>query len=88
MTRSPARERLRLLGIGVAACAACGAGPLVGVLAGVGLAGMLSTLAIGAAGLLAPAVAVTLYVASRRRRSTCGPATSGQLAVAPPVRRT
>ncbi len=61
------------LGLGVAACVACCAGPILAFLGGIGIAGIASTWLIGGAGLLITAVAVIAFIAVRRRqeRSTC-----------------
>ena len=60
-----------ILGIGAAACVACCAGPILAFLGGVGIAGLASTVLIGAGGLIVTAAAVAAFIAMRRRRVTC-----------------
>ncbi len=62
-----------LLGIGVAACLACCAVPLLSLLGGVGLVGFASVWLIGAGGLLIVLAAAAGAVVVRRRqgRSPC-----------------
>lgn len=83
------KEGLGILGFGAAACVACCAGPILAFLGGVGIAGLASTLLIGAAGLVIAAVAVIAIVLVRRRRTSCAvPKDSGPVEVAAPTRRT
>jgi hypothetical protein len=67
------RDGAGFLGLGVAACAVCCAGPLLGVLGAVGLGAVLAVVAgsLVATGVLA-LLAVPL-VAHRRRRRPAGP---------------
>jgi hypothetical protein len=68
------------LGLGVAACAACCAGPVVGVVGGLSIAGSAVALGLGAT-----LVAVLLVVvAMRRRRQQASACTTG-IAVDEPV---
>lgn len=80
------RHRFGILGIGAAACVACCIGPLVALLGGLSLAGLASTLLIGAAGLVIAAVAAVGFVVVRRRRPP-GIVDDGPAPVAPPARR-
>lgn len=56
------------LAVGVAACVACCAGPILGVLGGLAALGLVSTLFIGAAGLVIVAGATIAFVAVKRSR--------------------
>lgn len=67
--RAERSDRFSVVGIGAAACAACCVGPLVALLGGFGLAGLASTLVIGAAGLVIAAAAAAAFVVVRRRTS-------------------
>ncbi len=70
------RERgstLSLLGLGGAACVACCAGPILAFLAGLGAAGLASTVLIGAGGLLIAGTAVTAFFVLRRRTACAVP---------------
>ena len=76
-----------VLGLGVAACAVCCAGPILAFLGGLGLVGLASTFVIGWVGLLVVAATIVAYIVLRRRRASCAaPATT--VNVAPPTRRT
>ena len=73
-----------VLGIGVAACLACCAGPILFVLGGLGIAGIASTLLVGAVGLLITALAVAGFLRFRRRRpATCEAGGNGRVEVSP-----
>jgi mercuric ion transport protein len=63
------RDGLRILGLGAAVCAACCAGPILAVLGGLSLAGIVSTVFIGVAGLVIAAVAAAGLIVVRRRRA-------------------
>jgi hypothetical protein len=62
-----------VVGLGIAACVACCAGPILAFLGGVTVLGVASTWFIGGAGLVIAAAAATafLVVRSRRRESAC-----------------
>lgn len=69
------RENAAIVGVGVAACAACCAGPILGVLAAIGLGtsagfALFGTLAI----VIGAAVFVFVLVRRRRRTAICVPA--------------
>lgn len=64
-------DRFRILGIGAVACLACCAGPIMALLGGLGIAGLASTLLLGAGGLLITASAIAAFIVVRRRRTTC-----------------
>ena len=57
-----------LLGIAAVACVACCIGPILAVLGAIAAVGVVSTIFIGAAGLLVAAVAVAAFIDVRRRR--------------------
>lgn len=71
----------RVLGIGAAACLACCAGPILAFLGGLGIAGLASTLLIGAGGLLITVVALVAFIVVRRRRTTCATPEHGPIPV-------
>ena len=56
--------------VGAAACAVCCAGPILGLLAAIGLGTAAGVAVFGAAGLTIAAIGVLLVIARRRRRST------------------
>jgi hypothetical protein len=56
-----------LVGVGIAACVACCAPLIVGVLGGLGLAGVAATFVIGGVSLVITIAAVLAYVLFRRR---------------------
>jgi mercuric ion transport protein len=81
------------LGLGVAACAACCAGPVLGVIGGLSLAGSAVALGLGATlvAVLLVAVAVVVLAVRRRRRqqaSACATRIALDEPVAAPVVRT
>jgi hypothetical protein len=65
------RQGASVIGIGVAACAACCAGPLIGLLAAVGLGPVLGVAVLGVAGLAIALVAIVPLLRRRRRAATC-----------------
>jgi ethanolamine transporter EutH len=66
--------RFGVLGAGVAACAACCAGPVLGFLAATGIASVVGALLFGVVGLLlVVAVAAVLWQRRRRAASDCTP---------------
>lgn len=71
--KSPVKERAGLLGIGVAACAVCCAGPILGFLAAVGLGTVLGVAVFGVAGLLIAPLAVVSLARRRQRAAACAP---------------
>ena len=66
---SAKKENATFVGVGVAACAACCAGPILGVLAAIGLGTAGGFLAVGTVALFVGAAVVALVVLRRRRRS-------------------
>lgn len=83
------RGGLGLLGFGAAACLACCAPLILGVLGGLTAASLASTLVIGGGGLaIAAAAAVAFVVVRRRSRArACGTGTSETVPVDAPTRR-
>ena len=80
-----ARVGAGVLGLGAVACAACCAGPVVGLLAAGGVTAMLGAVLFGAAGLAVALVAVVV-VWRRRQARRCAPSPSSDepVAVGPP----
>jgi hypothetical protein len=69
MKEQPRKNDFSVLGLGVAACAACCAGPILAVLGGIGIAGLASAWIIGGVGIVVALLAGLAYLAVRRRRS-------------------
>jgi hypothetical protein len=81
------RPKVGGVGVGLAACAVCCAGPIVAILGTLGLAGLSTTFVIGWIGLLVAAATIIAYIVLRRRQASCAaPATT--VNVATPTRRT
>jgi len=71
------RENATVVGVGVAACAACCAGPILGFLAAIGLGTAAGFALFGAFALVLGAAGVTFVVFRRRRRAAgCIPVAS------------
>jgi hypothetical protein len=69
---SARRDRAAVVGIGAAACAVCCAGPILGLLAAIGLGTAAGFALFGVLALpIAVATGVVLYFRRRRRRTTC-----------------
>ena len=66
---SAKKETASILGIGVAACAACCAGPILGVLAAVGLGTAVGFALFGTIAILIGATVLAVVVIRRRRRA-------------------
>lgn len=62
-------ENASIIGIGVAACAVCCAGPILGVLAAVGLGTAAGLALFGTVAVVIGAVVVAFVVVGRRRRA-------------------
>lgn len=72
---STKKENAAIVGVGVAACAVCCAGPILGVLAAIGLGAAAGFAVFGTVAILIGAAAVAFVVTRRRRRTaTCTPA--------------
>jgi len=71
---SSKRDSAAIVGVGVAACAVCCAGPIVGFLAAIGLGTAIGFALFGLAGLIvALSTGLALYLRRRRRRATGAP---------------
>lgn len=69
---SSKKQDLALVGAGAAACVVCCAGPILGLLAAIGLGTVLGVAAFGAIGLVVGTVATIAVLRRRRRRmNTC-----------------
>ena len=68
------KDNAAMVGVGVAACAVCCAGPILGVLAAIGLGTAAGFAVFGLVGIVVGA-AIAAFVAVRRRRraSSCAP---------------
>ena len=73
------RENAAVVGVGAAACAVCCAGPILGVLAAIGLGSAAGFAVFGVGAIVTGAAAVVLVAERRRRRR----ATIGASAVEP-----
>jgi hypothetical protein len=67
-----ARDNTTLVGVGLAACAACCAGPMLGVLAAIGVGTAAGFLLVGLVAIAVGATAIAVVVWRRRRTSACG----------------
>ena len=87
---STKRDGAAVVGVGAAACAACCAGPILGVLAAIGLTAAAATFLFGVLALIVAGVAVAVVLRRRRvRRHTCaGDAQPVEVLVAAPTVRT
>jgi hypothetical protein len=65
------RDGLGIIGVGIAACVACCAGPILAFLGGLTVAGLAGTALFGAVGLLVAVPALAALVLVRRRRTPC-----------------
>lgn len=71
---SAKKENATVLGVGAAACAACCTGPILGVLAAIGLGTAAGLLVVGTVAFFAGAAVIALVVLRRRRRTVdCTP---------------
>lgn len=67
-------KNTKVIGVTVAACAVCCAGPVVGVLAAIGLGTAAGFALFGTIAILIGAAAMTVVLVRRRRIATCMPA--------------
>jgi hypothetical protein len=68
------KENTAIVGVGVAACAVCCAGPILGVLAAIGLGTAAGFALFGSLAILVGAAAVAFVVVRHRRRADmCAP---------------
>lgn len=71
---SAKKENAAIVGVGVAACAACCAAPILGVLAAIGLGTAAGFLVVGTVALFVGGAVIALAVLRRRRRTVdCTP---------------
>lgn len=82
------KDGFSILGLGAAACVACCAGPILAFLGGLGIAGVASTLLIGAGGLLITIAAVVAFITVRRRSTACASPDDGPVPVSLSTRAT
>lgn len=68
---STAKEGAGIVGIGVAACAVCCAGPILGFLAAIGLGTALGFAVFGVAGLAVALLAIVPIMRRRRQQAAC-----------------
>ena len=85
---STKKENAAIVGVGVAACAACCAGPILGFLAAIGLGTAVGFALFGSAALVIGAIAIVVVLRRRRRRSDACTTTSAPVAVDIPTVRT
>ncbi len=69
------KDNAAMVGVGVAACAVCCAGPILGVLAAIGLGTAAGFAVFGLVGIVVGAAIAAFVVVRRRRRasSSCAP---------------
>ena len=70
---STSKENATILGVGVAACAVCCAGPIVAVLAALGLGTTVGFVLVGAVAFIGAAVIVLVVLRRGRRTVDCTP---------------
>lgn len=80
---SAKRDRAAIVGVGAAACAVCCAGPILGILAAIGLTTAVGVTVFGLAGLAIAALAIPVIIRRRRRSAaaTCTPAATEPVSV-------
>jgi hypothetical protein len=62
------KDRAGIVGLGVAACAACCAGPIIALIGGIAALGAISAVFVGAVALVAAALIGGMVLLTRRRR--------------------
>lgn len=70
---SAKNENAAVIGVGVAACAVCCVGPILGVLAAIGVGTAAGFALFGTIAILIGAAAIALVVARRQPAATCSP---------------
>ena len=85
---STKKENAAIVGVGVAACAACCAGPIIGFIAAIGLGTAVGFALFGSATLAIGAIAIVVVLRRRRRRANACTTTSASVAVDLPTVRT
>ena len=78
--KSSQRQGAALVGVGVLACAACCAGPIIGLLAAIGLGTAVGVAMFGAIALVVGGIAL-LFVLRRRHRRSASSCQSGSVSV-------
>jgi hypothetical protein len=68
---SSKKENAALIGVGVAACAVCCGGPILGFLAAIGLGTALGVALFGVVGLSIAALGAAVLVRRRHRSASC-----------------
>ena len=82
------RENATMIGVGVAACAVCCAGPIIGFLAAIGLGTAVGFAMFGAVALILGGVTIVIVLTHRRQRSSsCDSGSSPVALEMPTVRR-
>jgi mercuric ion transport protein len=79
------RDGAAVVGVGVAACAVCCAGPILAFLGAIGLGTLLGVAVVGVVGLVVALLAVPVVLRWRRRRRCSDPVASVPVA-APKMR--
>lgn len=82
--RRDQQEKAAFVGLGIAACLACCAGPILAVLGGLIVAGLGGTALLGVVGLVVAVPAITAYGIVRRRRRSCSPTAIAPVAIPEP----
>ena len=85
---SAKKESAAIVGVGVAACAVCCAGPILGLLAAIGLGTAVGFALFGSAALVIGAIAVVVVLRRRRRQADACATASAPVAVDLPTVRT
>ena len=80
------KENATIVGVGAAARVACCAGPIIGVLAAIGIGAAAGFALFGTISLLVGALAVAVVVRRRRRAATCDTAPATVAVERPTVR--
>ena len=79
---STKKENAALVGVGVAACAVCCAGPILGFLAAIGFGTAVGFALFGSAALVIGAIAIVVVLRRRRRRRRADACTAMSATVA------
>jgi hypothetical protein len=70
------KENAAIVGVGTAACAVCCAGPILGVLAAIGLGTAAGFALFGTVAIVIGAMSIAIVLIRRRRAAECGVAES------------
>ena len=87
MNTRPRRDGVAVVGVGVAACAACCAGPIIGVLGAIGFGTVVGVLLFGVVGLAIAAIGLAVLVHRRRAMSMARVPTDAPVRVEMPTVR-